>query len=576
MRLFLHLSIALPCLGSAIATSRSPVVDAKHGVSYHGLERNGVEVFLGIPYGQDTSGAGRFKPPQRRVPEPGSRVDATSYGPSCPQALGTWAPPISLGNITRVSEDCLSLNVARPRGTRAKDRLPVMVYIHGGSFWAGDSHDPTILPDALVLESVRNGLPVIHVAMNYRLGFFGFAQSDALRSEGSANAGLRDQRLAMEWVRDEIAQFGGDPDKITIFGQSSGGLSVGMHIMAYGGAKPAPFQQAICQSQALEPGIRGTFTIDAMQAVVDHVGCDGAALHSEETIACLRELDTQTLLNASLTTYRSDINIGDIWLPAVDNDFLPAAPSTLIREGRFAKVTTMMGWCDNDLTFFTDSSIQTAEQTRQFISSYIRGVSSTNVDSLLSLYPLSDFTAQATTTLSAEFFRAARIFRDIIMVCEPLFYGQHLARAGNAVYLYDWNQTVLEPLLEHATAKAGWGPIHTAEFAYVFANFTQYDSPAYPFHPTAADHRLAARGSRSWSTFAATGRPGVAGHDTFRGFRSAFPKDGEDTYVFVAGGPFEGLSAVDGRDAAEAVRAQKLRERCGFINSPEMIEQLGY
>jgi carboxylesterase type B len=168
MKLLLFLSIALPCVGSANASPR--VVDGKHPVSYYGLERNGIEVFLGIPYGEDTGGTSRFKAPKRHLPASGSKVDATSYGPSCPQQLGEWVPPISLGNITHISEDCLNLNVARPRGTGAKDRLPVMVYIHGGSFWAGDNHDPTILPDGLVLESVRNGLPVIHVAMNYRLG----------------------------------------------------------------------------------------------------------------------------------------------------------------------------------------------------------------------------------------------------------------------------------------------------------------------------------------------------------------------------------------------------------------------
>ncbi|KAH6631270.1 Alpha/Beta hydrolase protein [Chaetomium tenue] len=569
------LSTWLATFGSAIAYSRAPVVHAKNNVTYHGFPRGSMDVFLGIPYGQDTSGAHRFQPPRRYHPAPGSHVDATEYGPSCPQALGKWAPPISLGEITEVSEDCLRLNVARPKGMTEGDGLkfPVMVYIHGGSFWAGNAHDPTILPDGLVRQSMENGMPVVHVAMNYRLGFFGFAQSDALQSEGSENAGLRDQRLALEWVRDEIAQFGGDPDNITIFGQSSGGLSVGMHIMAYGGTKPAPFQQAICQSQALEPGITGTYTIDAMKAVVDHVGCDGAALHSDETIACLRELDTQTLLNASLATYRSDLNIGDIWLPVVDDDFLPAAPSTLIREGRFANVTTMLGWCDDDLTFFTDSSIQTADETRQFISAYIPSVSSTNLDTLLSLYPVSDFTAQSTPTLSPEFFRAARIFRDILMTCEPIWYGEHLARAGNTVFLYDWNQTVLEPLLERATNQSGWGPIHTAEFAYIFSSFWQY---RLPDQPTAADYSLANRGSRSWSMFATLGWLGIEGHDTFQGFRPAFAKGDDGFSVFVAGGPSEGLSAVDGPYAKEAVRAQRLRERCAFINSDEMIEQLEY
>jgi carboxylesterase type B len=168
MELLFYLGIVLLHVGIAGATSR--VIDTERHVTYNGLERNGIEVFLGIPYAQDTGGRNRFKPPKRRVPARGSTIDATAYGPSCPQQLGEWVPPISLGNITDISEDCLNLNVARPKGTRARDQLPVVVYIHGGSFWAGNNHDPTILPDGMVLESVRNGLPIIHVALNYRLG----------------------------------------------------------------------------------------------------------------------------------------------------------------------------------------------------------------------------------------------------------------------------------------------------------------------------------------------------------------------------------------------------------------------
>ena len=345
--------------------------------------------------------------------------------------------------------------------------------------------------------------------------------------------------------------------------------------MAYGGSKPVPFHQGICESQALEPGITGDFTINAMQAVVDYVGCNTTALHSKETIACLRKLDTQALLNASLATYRDDLNVGDIWLPVVDNDFLPAAPSTLVREGRFANVTTMIGWCQNDLTLFTDPAIQTPEDTRNFIAAYVPDLTTANVDKLLSLYPVSDFLAEATTTLSSEFFRAARVFRDILMTCQPIFYAQHIAKAGNDVYLYDWNQTILEPILELGTGAAGWGPIHTSEFAYIFGNLSHYNTSGYPFDPTTADYELAVRGSRSWSTFAATGRPSLAGHDTFKGFTLAFPNE-HDTYIFVAGGPSEGLSAIDGGKSKQAVREQKLRERCAFINSPEIIEQLRY
>lgn len=232
----------LVLLRGVIAGSVPRVRDTTNDVTYEGLLRNGIEVFLNIPYGEDTGGRNRFKPPQRHVPARGSTVKAQAYGPSCPQPLGPGFVPVVLGEITKVSENCLNLNVARPKGTRANDQLPVMVWIHGGGFWTGGNNEPTTAPDGLVLESVENGLPVIHVAINYRLGckkppryapistchinllaVFGFAQSDALEAEGSENAGLRDQRLAFEWVRDNIRHFGGDPEKITIFGQSSGG-----------------------------------------------------------------------------------------------------------------------------------------------------------------------------------------------------------------------------------------------------------------------------------------------------------------------------------------------------------------
>jgi carboxylesterase type B len=285
----------------------------------------------------------------------------------------------------------------------------------------------------------------------------------------------------------------------------------------------------------------------------------------------------ETLLNASLATYKSDIshNIGDVWLPAVDGDFLPAAPSRLIKEGRFANVTTMIGWCQNDVTFFTDTTIKTSADTYKFISSYIPTMTSENVDKLLALYPVSDFPADPPANLSSEFYRAARIFRDILMTCQPIWYGENIAQWGNEVYLYDWNQTILDPIIEYLYNETGLGPVHTSEFAYVFGNLSHYNTSGYPFHPTAVDYKLKVRGSRSWSTFASVGRPGLKGHDTFTRFGPAFP-EGNETYIFVVGGPDEGMYAIDGPNSKPDISAQKLRERCGFINSPEIIEQLKY
>lgn len=167
MKAFHLLTLAL-CNSAAIASPT--VIDAELGVTYKGLNRNGIEIFLNIPYAEDTGGANRFKPPIPYVPGPGTIISGQSYGPACPQALGPWFLPISISNVTEVSEDCLNLNVARPKGVCAGAKLPVMVWIHGGSFWTGQNGEITTAPDGMILESVRNGLPIIHVAMNYRLG----------------------------------------------------------------------------------------------------------------------------------------------------------------------------------------------------------------------------------------------------------------------------------------------------------------------------------------------------------------------------------------------------------------------
>ncbi|KAJ8116476.1 hypothetical protein OPT61_g2100 [Boeremia exigua] len=556
------------------------IEDASCGVTYLGTERGGIQHFFGIPYGQDTSGENRFRPPRPYVPSPGQVIDATKPGVACPQPLGKSSPPLGQGNITEVSEDCLNLNIVRPRpnDTDEYSKLPVMVWIHGGSFWWGSNLEPTFKPDGLVRQSIEAGHPVIHVAMNYRLGFFGFAQSDSLKDEGSENAGLRDQRLAIEWVRTNIAAFGGDPNNITIFGQSSGGLAIGMHILAYGGTKPLPFQRGIAQSQSLEPGITGNFTRDAMSALVDYVGCNTTDLQAPETIACLRNMNTDTLLNATITTYASDIshNVGDIWLPVVDGDFLPAPPSQLIDEGRFGKADFMTGWTQDDMNFYTNVSIATAEDTYNFLRLYLPAMPEKSLNDLLNLYPVAEFTPPAGTNLTAEFYRAARIFREILMVCPSLHLGAAMHKThGAPVFHYDFNQTILEPILEHTINVSHLGRVHTSEFAYVFGNVEAYNNSGNPIILTESDYALQARASRSWSAFAAKGHPTLAGEVTLQGWLDAYTAS-DQTHVMTIGGPWEGWWPLGGADSPEVVRQQKLDERCAFFNSPEIIQALQY
>lgn len=339
-------------------------------------------------------------------------------------------------------------------------------------------------------------------------------------------------------------------------------------MLAYGGKLPLPFQQGICQSQVLEPGITGNFTRNAMKSVTDQANCTSGNFNSKAALSCLRKLDTETLLAASIATYQDDIshNIGDIWLPSVDNDFLPAAPSVLLSQRRFAPIPTIMGWCENDVTRFTDTKIKTSKDTREFIASYVPNVSQKNIDRLLELYPADKFPENTAAGFSSEFYRTARIFRDILMTCPPLQYGKLIATEGADVFLYDWNQTI---------APSAIGVVHGSDLPYVYANFSAYIAPGSPTNPVTSDYELLHRASRSWSTFADTNMPSLSGHNTFQGFRKSFSRDNQ-VLVFIAGGPNEGLSSIDSRGGGSSLQGQSLTRRCGFINSPEMVHQLRY
>lgn len=225
------------------------------------------------------------------------------------------------------------------------------------------------------------------------------------------------------------------------------------------------------------PGITGDVTYEAMAKLTQAAACNTTALNSNATIACLRALNTDALLKYQTDTHSTgpEANIGDEWLPVVDGSFLPAPPSELLNQRRFANVSAMIGWCEDDTNPFVSTSITTDNDTRTFFSQYAPAMTNASLDGLLNLYPVSDFQANPTANLSAEFYRSGRILRDILMVCQPIFFGQHVTERGPEVYLYDQNQTILTPILDSLDSP-GLGVVHTSEFAYMFGNLSHYNS----------------------------------------------------------------------------------------------------
>ncbi|KAA8569741.1 hypothetical protein EYC84_001324 [Monilinia fructicola] len=287
-----------------------------------------------------------------------------------------------------------------------------------GGYFTGTVNERTAAPDGLIHASVEAGEPVIYVGMNYRLNIFGFAASEALRPNKSLN---------------NIEAFGGDKDRVTIFGQSSGGLSVGMQILAYGGSKPVPFQSAVMESTALEPTMASNLSFNSTAGVVALAGCNTTDDQSQAAIDCLRSLSMDTLLNLAVdqqvVSYSN--NDGDIYLPTVDQDFLPLKASETPRTRQICQ-SACDSWLDrrrcHPLCMDYHSN---REHTKDFLSIIYKELKEPTFDQLLDLYPIGEFQANVTANLSAEFYRTAQIFRDIIITCPSFLFTQAMAKKYN-------------------------------------------------------------------------------------------------------------------------------------------------
>lgn len=265
--------IAAPAMGTPVwATSRSPVRETTSG-KVIGRTEFGVDVFRGIPFAASTAGANRFLPPQPVRPWAGT-FDAVRFGYSAPQSAIPSRERMPFAAIEATGEDCLSLNIFTPTGPRRRMR-PVMVWLHGGAWRVGAGSAPGLYG----VELARQG-DVVLVTINHRLDLLGFLKIDDgdHRFADAGNAGVLDMIAALRWVRDNAEAFGGDPDNVTIFGQSGGGAKVAALLGAP--AARGLFHKAIAQScsgclritaqpeaDALAQGIAAKLGLDRLSGV---------------------------------------------------------------------------------------------------------------------------------------------------------------------------------------------------------------------------------------------------------------------------------------------------------------------
>ncbi|KAI4639737.1 hypothetical protein J4E93_009091 [Alternaria ventricosa] len=438
----MKLSILLSLLPLALAVpaplekrANPTVIAPSPQATVAGINVLGVESFKGIPYAQPPIDQLRLKPPQPITSSLG-KVDGTGIPKACPQfffsiderniptnVLGTILNLPLLQTITNAGEDCLTINVQRPAGTEAGDKLPVLFWIFGGGFELGSTamYDGT----SLVAESVAQGKPIVFVAVNYRVGGFGFMPGKEVLDDGSANLGLLDQRLGLEWVADNIAAFGGDPEKVTIWGESAGAISVLDQMMLYDGdnnynGKPL-FRAGIMNSGSIVPA--DPVDCPKGQAIYDRVVEAAGCASSADTLACLRTVPYTKFLNAANTVpgILGYFTVNLSYLPRPDGKALSDSPDALVKAGKYTKVPFIVGDQEDEGTLFglfTSNLTTTKEVTTYLSTIFFQNASPAQVEQLVGSYQTitedgSPFRTGLLNNFYPQFKRVSAILGDV-------------------------------------------------------------------------------------------------------------------------------------------------------------------
>ncbi|SMF90212.1 para-nitrobenzyl esterase [Azospirillum oryzae] len=477
--------------------------------SVQGVARNDVVEYLGIPYAAPPIGGLRWKPPAEHSAWEGVR-QATSFGPTCAQVtlLGVFAGPASN------NEDCLSLNVIAPMQASANgEKLPVLFWIHGGGFVDGAGSDY----DASKLAARGK---VVVVTINYRLSLLGFFAHPALNKEGHlfANYGLLDQQFALRWVKDNIANFGGDPDNITVAGQSAGGASAAFNVISP--LTRGMFHKAIIQSSASYlTAIPMEVAERKATAFAEAAGCGKGA--DEATASCLRNLPADALMKLS----GPPDGFGPyVVTPVADGQIIPSGGASAFESGNFNHMPIMNGSTRDEGNFFAALPVYFSGKavTQTDVESHVKTIFGGNagaggtppaypagtVDRILAYYSSGDF--------GSPQLRMNAIQTDV-MVCR-IQRGTHLLAGKVPLYAYEFRDRTAPFMFPELP---DFAPLayHTADLQYLF--------PGFHGGNKGAKHDLNARQQKlsdelvdAWTSFARTGNPNPPGESTWPQYTS--------------------------------------------------------
>ncbi|KAL6478589.1 hypothetical protein MHYP_G00120220 [Metynnis hypsauchen] len=501
---FLFLQPALGWDELVVPTNKGKV----RGVKLSEPGSNGsVVAFLGIPYAKPPLGKLRFSRPEPA--EAWSGVwNATNFSSSCLQYVDAKFPGFPGAEMwnpnTNLSEDCLYLNVWTP-SKRLQDPeqplVPVMVWIYGGGFTTG-----TASLDVYNGRYLSQSEQVVVVSMNYRLGPLGFLALPG-SEDVKGNAALFDQRLALSWVAENIAAFGGNPASVTLFGESAGAGSVGHHILSVG--SHSFFSRAILQSGTPNAVWAAVETAEAWNrslTLAQLLDCP-LGLSSDEVLACLRSADPEKIVGLQFNVTHDPMVISIPFSPTVDGDFLLDMPDVLLQSGRFLKTELLLGLNQDEGPYFLVYGARGFDIHHQSLISreqFLEGVA-------LSLPGFSEMAREAaafqytdwTDELSGQKNRDSlgQLVGDRYFSCPLLDFARRYVEHGGSARVY---------LFDHRSSSNSWpkwmGVMHGDEIEFVFG-IPQNSSRGYTDEEVTMSRRI----MRHWANFAKSGNPSAEG-----------------------------------------------------------------
>lgn len=456
----------------------APLVVATDKGDVEGVLVESTRAFLGVPYAAPPTGDARWTPP---VPHAAwdETLAAKEKGAPCAQLQ-----LLDTVYDDRTIEDCLTLNVWTPERP-GDEPLPVMVWIHGGAFVLGSGSDAPY--DGRVLSESTHA---VVVAINYRLGPLGFLALPELEAEDAAypssgNYGFEDQRAALQWVKANIAAFGGDPSRVAVFGESAGGISTCLHMVS-------PGSEGLFASTMIQSGPCDTLTTEADAhaqglALVEAVGCDAEA----DVLACMRGKTTAEIIDA-IPAGTDFLSPGaPNWAPVLDGLVFPDQPAALFEEGQFADVPAIVGANANEASlFFTLSELMVPDE-ESFLALAESLVPGHGQD-VVAQYPADRLGSAQAAAIAAV--------GDAGFVCPARRTARRIANAGGEAYLYHFTygpQSLFGEL----------GAFHSAEIKFVLG----VPSQLLPFTITAEEQPLVDAMMGYWYRHTASGDPNGEG-----------------------------------------------------------------